>query len=45
MYANDLGWVIAANVPTAEKAGLPLHMVDLEDGSVDLSFGSQSVHR
>ena len=42
VWAQDLGWVIAANVPTPERAGFPLHVVDLEDGSVDRSFGSVS---
>ncbi len=40
VYADGLGMVIAANAPTPERTGLPLHVVDLDDGSVDLSFGS-----
>ena len=40
VYADGLGMVIAANVPTPERTGLPLHVVDLDDGSVGLSFGS-----
>ena len=40
VYADGLGMVIAANAPTPERTGLPLHIVDLEDGTVALSFGS-----
>ena len=39
-YADGLGFVISANAPTPGRAGLPLHIVDLDDGSVDVSFGS-----
>ena len=40
VYADGLGFVIAANAPIPGRAGLPLHIVDLDDGSVDVSFGS-----
>ena len=40
VYADGLGFVISANAPTPGRAGLPLHIVDLDDGSVDVSFGS-----
>ena len=42
VYADGWGLIIAADVPTPERAGLPLHLVDLGDGSVDRSFGSLS---
>lgn len=42
VYAAGLGLVIAADVPTPERAGLPLHLVDVDDGSVVRSFGSLS---